>query len=349
MVGILTFHWAANYGAVLQAFALEEYLNQNDIDSCIINYVPFYTKFVNKVSMVIHGHANRISTLNNKDAVINKFREKYFTYSEKKYNSYKQLEKCENFDIVITGSDQVWNPSFTMNGEGKVTLSYFASFCNAKKIAYAASFGANKLPDDMKKIIKQQLCEYAAISVREKKAVSILKDMALDAEIVCDPTLLLKSEDYEKVINDSQINNKYQVFNYIINSGWDISKKINNYICNELFHDKTKYNGSVISIPEWLYNIKNSEFVVTDSFHGTVFSILFHKPFVSVVDMKNSMNDRIVTLLDTLGLSDRIISEFNENKLSLMIDDKIDWIKVEKKLNGYRNISKDFLIGALEK
>lgn len=344
--GTITFHWANNYGAVLQSYALQQFLVKSGYDTEIINYIPLRVKLIQIITDIKNGKSGELEKRRN----IEKFRKRELLLSKKKYSSNRSLFKCvDNYSAVICGSDQIWNPSFTLGAEGKPTLSYFLNFVNngAKKIGYAVSFGTEKLPDKMKNIVYPEIESFSAIGVREQSAKNILSEVYKDAEIVLDPTLLLERDAYERLLVEKTFNSQ-KVFCYILHNNQKIANEICEYV--KSFY-KEEYNSQsckpAFGIYEWLYNIKNSEIVVTNSFHGVVFSVIFHKQFIAVPVDNSRMNDRIFTLLDKLELSNHILTDNNGEKINEIINGEIDYARVDLLLREHKINSEKFLINAL--
>ena len=248
------------------------------------------------------------------------------------------LKKAKfDYDCYISGSDQVWNTSFLKGGERKKTYSYFLDFAPDDKIlaSYAASFGVTKFPEDLKKDLEKSLKRFDIVSVREKTGLDIVKDAgANEAFLVPDPTLLLKKEDYEKFVKDSKTEKGY-TFLYMLGNHKKDAGEVLTY-AEEKGLKTVECEG--VGIEDWLSEIYHSDLVVTNSFHGTVFSILFEKPFVSLLIEGSGMNDRLTTLLEKLELSDRIYK--GETKI---IDEEIDWQKVNENLNVLRKSGYEYL------
>lgn len=337
-IGIITFHWATNYGAVLQAYALYTYLKNLGNDVEVINYYPpKYKKniFSAVVTYHIKSITKRIKDVK-KEREIEKFRIKNLKRSAY-YPSGERLKRSETiYDCYICGSDQIWNMSFLKYGERKRTYTYFLDFAPGEKIlaSYAASFGSEKYAEDLKQDIKQQLRRLDFISVREETGLKIVNELGFDkACIVPDPAILLTPEHYTNFVELNKRKNGY-VYSYMLH-GRDNDA--------EILFDYLKGKGVAVvrgagSVEDWLTDIYYSQIVITNSFHGVVFSVIFEKPFVALLIDGSGMNDRIITLLNTLDLSDRI---FN-NDISI-IDKPIDWKKVSQKLHEYRGAGIDFL------
>ncbi len=338
-IGTITFHWVANYGAVLQSFALQKVLVKMGVNTEIIDYRPRKILISNRLSNLKHGN---ISSLK-KEFNINKFRKRELILSKNKYWSYDQLKKIKNeYKGVIVGSDQIWNEWFTLHGEGKITKSYFLDFLpnKVKKFSYAASFGCESTTPEYNSVVKSSLSSFDRISVRENTGIDIISEFGLNSELVCDPTLLLKVNEYEKLIKNNKKN--CNIFPYIINGNQQNAIDIYNYLKNK-YSDCTKNYKFDFGIYEWLQYIHDSKFVVTNSFHGVVFCLLFNTDFIPVLIKGSGMNDRIITLLKMVNLEDRILTEFDNNKVDMIYGKRINWENVNKKIDDFRNKSLDFL------
>lgn len=347
-IATITFHWATNYGAVLQAYALQQHLLESNYQAEIINYIPSRVKFLQTIMSVMKKDFASLK----KEKRIKEFRKNELIVTSKKYGTNKALHKCANkYDAVICGSDQVWNEAFTLTAEGKPTLSYYLDFAGEKtrKIAYAVSFGTPKLRNQVKELITPQVSTFKSISVRENTGKTILEDIGVESTIVVDPTLLLTRKNYEALLEKRKAPATSKVFSYIIQKNQTNAEKTSKYISTK-FNEVPNENvyGVDCGIYDWLYNIKNSEFVVTNSFHGMVFSIIFNKPFVAVAVENSGMNDRIYTLLSALGLNNRIVEIYDESLIDNIINTDIDWGETEQKLDLLRKSSAKFLMEALK-
>ena len=221
-IGILTFHWATNYGAVLQCYALQEYLKSLGNEVEIINYKPHlfddnvFTFLRFRKFLHIGDYLNNCK----KEAALNDFRSSHLHQTERIYACKDMAYIANRYDAIVSGSDQVVNPSFLLNGEGKGTVSptYFLGFLfDGKRIGYALSFGCVKYPQECVEIAKPFMAKFDKISTREITRVKIVKAMGRnDAVVVPDPTLLLSSTEYEKLANDSQVNNFPEIYCFFI-------------------------------------------------------------------------------------------------------------------------------------
>ena len=202
-VGIMTFHWAANHGAVLQTYSLAKYLMDNyGIEVEIINYYPrnLEISFYNAIRVLKPWAVFRKFKELKKERAIKPFRLKLpLTY---RFYTNEELNEAKfDYDIVFVGSDQIWNPYFLMNGENKITPTYYLDFINGKtrKIAISASFGCNNFPNECKSIVLPLLNQFYAISVREKTGLDILNSMGIsNGSLTADPTALITREEYLK-------------------------------------------------------------------------------------------------------------------------------------------------------
>ena len=336
-IGTITFHFATNYGAVLQAFALCEHLKKSGYDAEIIDYVPTLTTVVSKLEKL----KARDFAFFKKEKNIKRFRKNELPLS-RRYRSARALMKAKmNYDTVICGSDQIWNHSFTVHPRFGTNLSYFLPFAgDARRISYAASFGSNSLPENMKEVIKPCLSKFSKLSVRENTGLEILADLGFNAELVADPTLLLCAADYSRLLENKKLPAPQKVFSYILHKNQKTAKEISALAC-EQFGQGAPMNEGTMGIYEWLASIRDSGFVVTNSFHGTVFSLLFHTPFITVPVEGSGMNDRIKTLLGAVGLEDRIAD--SAEKANEILSQPINWDEVDKKIEALRELSKEFL------
>ena len=340
-IATLTFHWATNYGAVLQAYALQKYLNKNGYQTELIDYQPFFVQMVSWIRCVLHGKWEMFD----KELKISQFRKRELSLSPKRYYSFKQLKKCKDeYEVIICGSDQIWNTNFTLTGENKPTLSYFLGFAGekTKRIAYAVSIGEDKVPEEYIDIVAPEVQRFSAIGVRENSAVPIMNQLGVEAQVVGDPTLLLGKEDYNKLIENMHYDSD-DVFTYILHDGQYVAHQIDGTIREQYRAYSMKKNNN-IGLYEWLYKIKNAKMVVTNSFHGTMLSLIYNTPFVTVPVEGSAMNNRIVTILDAVGLSERIVSNDNKLVISQVCNKLIDWDIVNEKLKILREEGERFLL-----
>lgn len=343
-IATITFHWATNYGAVLQAFALQKYLEKSGYEAEIIDYVPLRVKLFSDINWVRHKKFAEFK----KEKLISKFRNAELKLSKKKYRFSKELKSSDfEYDCIISGSDQVWNKNFTLNLDGKPNLSYFLDFAGEEtvKLAYAVSFGSTHMPDEYYNCVKTFANAFQAISVREQTAIPIVERMGKKAEVVCDPTLLLNRADYEDLISEKHYKCG-KVFCYILHENQHTAQKIAKEV--KKIYDEIDAEFIKDDMYSWLYKIKNSEIVVTNSFHGVMLALIFNTPFIVVPVEGFDMNDRIKTILDVVHLENRIVSNADEDILRCLCSEKIEWSQVNQLMIEYSRTGKHFLLSNLE-
>lgn len=263
-----------------------------------------------------------------------------------------------SYDAFIVGSDQVWredySPSIT-----RYFLDFLSEDDKRPRIAYAASFGKSKdyiSPENMPRC-RESLHRFDAVSVREYEGLDILKrDFDYHNGVkVLDPTLLLSADDYRRQIKDKDLLDKTRphVAAYILDESEDKSAILAGVASQFELPVKTfsgEFRGEkMLTVSQWLAEFESADFIVTDSFHGCVFSIIFHKPFVAIANKDRGI-DRFVSLLRDAGLEDRLVyssDDFNTRKESLLIAP--DYMAVEQRMTMLRKASLDFLSNALSK
>lgn len=334
-IGILTFHWATNYGAVLQCYALQEYLRDQGYDVEVINYKPgkfdFWFKYLRRPWLIKNLYKDLIAK--RKENHLINFRNQYLKMS-KRVKSICQLTQLDDkYDVVISGSDQILNPSFTLGGEDKPTPAYYLdSFRKSLRIGYAVSFGCNSYPQDALIYAKKWINNFDKIGVREVTGISVLEQMdyCRTKTVVPDPTVLMGSKLFRDIkIEYPSVENYYCA--YILRKHIIIGSE------NVIYIDD--YNNP-LSMQKWLGNIIGSLGLLTNSYHGMIMAILNHIPFLVLADAQN-MNDRFNTLLSRIGLMDRMVTEL-ANFESLM-HKPINWLSVEDKMQEFRKEGEQLL------
>lgn len=254
------------------------------------------------------------------------------------------------FDAVVVGSDQCWRPIYSPN-----IYSYFLDFLQQekriKKIAYAASFGTDKWeysPEQTERC-RHLIQQFDLVTVREKTVVDLVKEkLDKDAHFVLVPTLLLTSDDYEELFKAHNLPHNKGVYTYILDQAdWknEVVKTVTSKLGLEHYssqHDEKNPKHKIPSIESWIKGFADADFVITDSFHGTVFSIIFNKPFISLVNVNRGAS-RFESILGELGLSERLISGFDKKKVVTLSQKAIDYHDVNQMLIALRNMSKDLL------
>lgn len=342
-VGIITQPLETNYGGLLQNYALQQTLKKMGHDPITFDQLVGIPPFVVKLKSIIKELVTGMPTMRFK-----RFVAKHINATPKAVHmeDFKKFEEKYRPDAYIVGSDQVWRPPFN-----RLLDASFLTFTAKRKIAYAASIGTDEwefTPEQTKRYATY-IKEFEAISVRELSAIKLCKNFfEVDATLVLDPTLLLTAEEYSPLLCDLQSQN--HLFTYILDSE-DWKKEIVRQVCTQEETSELAgyYNcngdiGKRLSVEKWLTGLKQSKFVVCDSFHGTVFSLLMHRPFI-VLGNHLRGNTRLSSMLEAVGLKDRLVIKGGVADLSSLPE--IDWSDVDKRLSVFRSKSILFLQEAL--
>lgn len=342
-IGILTFHWGTNHGAVLQSYASMKYLQKN-FPASSVEIIDYYPSSYEKTLLSAIKPGRPIIMLSRfseykKEKRIAPFRRKLNLTKRYKENAELINGGADDYDVLLCGSDQVWNPNFLMSGEGKITPTYFLNFGreDCKRIALSVSFGVAEYPAHGLDIIKPLVERFTAISVREKTGLSILKQIGInDAYLTSDPTALLPGDEYKDLFSSVKCPNNYIGKCILRKQSADNINKIKKI--EETFSGKRIINIRDSSIEDWLAYICNADCVITNSFHCVMFCLKFHTPFWVIYEdgKRTGMNDRIDTLLKVFDLQDRIVT----NKVG---SKNIDWEAVDKRMDEYSYSLKEFL------
>lgn len=341
-IGIMTFHTALNYGAVFQTYALEKFLMDMGHDVKVLDYRCPYTDKIYKPFYVSDGkYLNALvrgvlfgSIIKKKRIRFNKFLQNRIRLSQPIENMDLLNEITDEYDYFISGSDQVWSPI-----SAGFDKAYFLPFAqDEKKLSYAASIGATNISDDIILELKNRLNGFSCLSVREQSAKNMLEANGVDKQIYVhvDPTLLLQKGDWEKICAERVIKEDYiLIFNVEkpINDIEFAKKYANrNNLKVVYINDRTvKKDASIIYIeapaPEQFLSLfKNASSIVTNSFHGTVFSIIFKKNFYVELNNQKQFNVRVQGLLEELKIYNRTIDDCCGEK-------NIDWANVDEIIN----------------
>lgn len=362
-VALLTFHNAANYGAVLQTYALQRYLETIGVYGEYINY-----ENISRKQMYDMGYLFRES-LSNREFIraakyllgsmfMRKRQQEFKNFVKNYINVTSEIYTCSDqakqlngkYDYFIVGSDMVWNP--INNGEDFAYLLDFVED-NEKKISYSPSFGIAEIPQNLLPKYKECITSIKALATRERAGVQFIKNLTgRDAIQNLDPVFLLSAEEWKK-LEMNQFSEKY-VFTYTNSPGqFERFLKTTNfkmegykeYILSSStkpgdFLNPNKKVKFSISPNDFLSIIDDANLIVTASFHCIAFAIIFHKPFVAVLLGDSGQDERLVNLLKVTGLTNRILTD----NLSLEeVYKPIDYEEVDKKLGVFIEDSKRFL------
>lgn len=342
-IGILTHPQHSNYGGILQCYALSEYLKKLGHEPVVIRREPNKSIFLKRWILILlkgfriprYYRPNRIDrTVNIRSFVEQNLNRTHPIYSDKHMS---RICKEYNLDVVIVGSDQVWRRSFAK----EYGYNYFLDFVpdNVVKLSYAASFGICDWQYTLEE--SEKICSliqrFKSVSVREEEAVSLCNSkMHVDAEWVIDPTLLLTLQDYSLIMSDRKINEKY-VFVYWLGDKSLIKDEVEKYNIRgyKIVELNLREECEQVSVQDWLSYIKYADRIITDSFHGVVFSILFEKRF-SIYKNESGGVGRLFSLMKLLGLS-----------YSIDIDQELDYAVLSEKLESLREKSRIYLTRSL--
>lgn len=349
-IGILTQHFLLNYGGIIQNFALQQVLLKLGHDPLTFEHDTCYSRtrwFLRTIKYILRTRSfrnipvypiynGRIGNKNFIKFVLKNIKSVPVT------DFTPSLTAQYGIDAYVVGSDQVWRPAFNL---GPRLGNMFLNFADdkVKKLSYAASFGCKEweYTEEQELQCGKLAKRFDAISVREASGVDLCKEhFGVDATLVLDPTLLLDKEDYGKVCNDVPRKGKHIfVYSLVVSEGvLAVAEKVAEKMGLPII---VKQAGSKVrkedTIEDWFAEFRDADYVVTDSFHGMVFSIIFNKPF-SVVMNPSGGNERYISLLSHLGLMERIV-----NGETLSSNSIINWQEVNLKLTDLKKTSLLFL------
>lgn len=370
LIGIITIHKINNYGSVFQAYALQkvcedlgykvEIIDYNYPNSfhTIRTYASHEDSQPNEPKWIKILYAiDLIKQHKGIEAFVNKFQK----LSSKQYNDPSELNNdAPHYDIYITGSDQLWNPRFC-NGDPAFLLHFAPD--DALKISYAASIGANSIPEELKPQYKELLKRYTYISVRENSGVQVVNDVAgKEATVVLDPTLLLSRDQWNLIATPKRLFKKKYILCYFLNYTFNAFPYVDKLA--EYMQKQTGYEIMRVARPpqriglphthyrvdaspeDFLALVRDAEMVLTTSFHGTAFAVNYGKPVFTVVQNKDASDSRQVSLMCNLGLEAQILSikDSMPDRCRFIYDVQSEQMLLEK----LRAKSVDFLKNALQ-
>lgn len=370
----------SNYGTNLQAFALQSFLKKHSIENVIIsdeNMIPYkvdilppkkksgidlwaYLTHPWRIAMKCYYDFQNFRSIRSSKPYYSSQR-KILKFKNEKLdivygvNRENVREKCEQFDLLFCGSDQIWS-TFPQNFDGY----YYLDFTQKKKIAYSCSIGTEKIPLDKQEQIVKWLKDFKAVSVREKITSDQLTFLTgKKVKWVCDPTLLFDSSFWENIATRKICRKKYLLCYFLEDKDWYYERakkyarknglKILLIPSNISLNKRRIYQPQNIGIEEFVGLFCEADYVMTDSYHGSIFSLIFNKQFTYFKRFSDddpiSQNIRIYSLFEYLGIMNRIQSE-NEEDISC--DNLIDYKAINQLIEVFRNESIKFLTEALE-
>lgn len=354
-IGIITWHFYNNYGSLLQTYALQTYIESLGNNAIILNYRKFDCVLWKRIIKIILGKIEKYvpySLSQRLGLSFWSFRNKFLKQSKILLNRRMLSKESQKLDAVICGSDQIWAPS-------AYKPEYMLNFVSDDilKISYASSIGLNDIPENLISEYKHWISRLNYISVRELQGADLLKRKCnISAKVVLDPTFLLTADQWNKIVTEPTLDEKY-IFCYFLNKNHNYKEKVFEILENfDLLNFKIIGISDNKSDSDWMHSqinsaspemflgyIKNSYLILTDSFHGTAFSLIYNKDFYVFErfssDDRMNQNSRIYSILGKLGLLDRIVSNSN----NINGDLNIDYTSVNMKIMQERAASSYFL------
>lgn len=347
-LGIITFHQALNYGAVLQAYALREYISRNfdQVQAEVLDYrCPALSEFY---SIAGQKSGSAVKTFIKtghflvKRGCFRQFSRKHIPLSRTAYTPGTIANANRDYDLFLTGSDQVWNPDLTRQDE-----NYLLAFSPPeKRYSYAASIGRSEFPEALRVEYRELLNSFAGISLREESAVRTLVELGVEQPVLVhpDPVLLLTQQDWSRLCASGGAGQKDYVLVFAVARSEALIRQAVEFARAKglpvLYVGQHTGNRDVTYIPflrieKLLALFRDARYVFTNSFHGTAFSIIFHRKFHSSVQYADGRNSRIMDMLEKTGLSDRLLAENMEKE--------IPWEQVDSLVTAGRRKAHDYL------
>ncbi len=351
----ITFHRAINYGAVLQTYALQEIINKLGGNCTVLDYRNELLESKHREMKLSNCRSLKdyikvillSSSYNRKYKLFREFSNNFLNLSTPFYHIKELEEIVQVYDKFITGSDQVWNHNIT-----NTDPAYFLSFVGDgfKKNSYAASFGISEIEENKKDIYYKHLSNFNNMSVREKQGAKIIKQLLdRDVEIVLDPTMLLTKEDWYSIDKSIEKHKDYILIYGFGNSKtqMEFARKLSQksgYKILQISNPYYKQRGIIYekhpSPQEFLGLFKDAKYIITNSFHGTAFSIIFNKEFFTeLLPRTSGVNSRLEDILGLFDLRDRLILS---DDISIC-NNPIDYDRVNKLVEHERAKSTDIL------
>ena len=359
--------WANNYGGLLQCYALSSYLLSNGYDVEVVNYWPLYalqkraysigkenveTEFGDvanrlKDRKIIH----RLKNNADKCRKLDEFRKTYLPLCKPITDERHLKQQLSTYDIIVSGSDQIWNPKIT---GGRFDDAYFINFTiNGKKVAYAASTGI-ELPEKYKTKFYALIDKFDCVSAREKSLSEDINKHGKEASVVLDPVFLLGSDRWKQLASGNN-GIKHYILVYTLENNRELIKTVNRIqretglplvvIGSKNTYRKVELYADKVSVEEFLGYILHADYVITNSFHGTAFSVIFEKKFI--VFPHSTKPARMVDLLKQLKLDDRIIYTHKQAADNKTINTPIDYGTAKAALSQHIGFSKEYLQNAI--
>lgn len=361
-IGILTYHACHNYGACLQAFALQQTIKSKYKDCSIIDYQTSKLIDINHPFCKIPKHPKEMIKNLTRAVYYAPLKRREWLFEDFINNVLGLTPRCSNdddvkaisetFDCVVCGSDQTWNLDPSIRYE---TPLYYMNFTKKqRRITYATSFGSwvKHFPEREEELIPW-IRQFDRLSMREESGVQMLRSKGLECEWVLDPTLLLHQEDYDGIVDGRIVDEPY-----VLLFSWngakeavELTKMVSKKLGCRAFYIVPPPRAMFCGIErkldvgprQFLSLVKHAEFVITNSFHGTVFSTIYQKPFISAI--QNKVDPRRASLMKQFGLEDHLMSPAS---CDLDVIFSTDFKKVESDISPLREHSLNYLFNAIK-
>lgn len=358
-IGILTFHRAYNFGAVLQSYAVQQAIRSisDDVDACIIDYRCnrieswFHSKTIKSKLKNVYRfcfHHNYYVELRKKEKLFNSFTKRYFILSPKCI-SWKDF--YNHYDAIVVGSDQVWNMDMTQND-----INFFLPYeIGARKLTYAASFGKSEFSEEQKGLVRKFVGSFDSVLIREEAGVRFAESLGITSRKVVDPTLLISCEHWKTLCEPCDVTKPF-ILLYIVaketycvslakkiaeEKGWDVI-----YLDPPRFDFEGVTRMKDTGPGQFLWLIQNAKLVVTTSYHGLIFSLNLNTPFLyEMAHVEGNTNSRLEEVVDTYDLQDYAIQS---DSIELYKNASYDWEKLNHMVEDSRNTSMDILRRTIE-
>lgn len=369
-VGILTYHFSDNFGALMQAYGLRQWLLQRGVDAEFINYHPRHVEeggiqlnrgpkaFAKSVFLTFSQAKRRLFGNKAQAHSFTTFQREVLGVKGARYETAQDLVRLDHFDLIVCGSDQIWNPS-EQHGLDPVYFADFPGADRARRISYAASFGKSSLAEPYHAEATKLIGQMDAVAVRESSGLDIVRSLTShEPVLVPDPTILLG--DFSTLIQGNPSPSTGHVFCYALRTAQGVreaahlaAQKTGGAILSpDNPHRRWPEVGTTVypSPAEWVSMIDAASVVVTNSFHGVALSLLRKKPFVSIAlpGARASLSERVRNLLRQVGLEDRLVAAGDEAGVLRAIDEPIDWDAVDVKLQAMSSAGRQYLDAQLE-
>lgn len=358
-IGILSQKLENNYGGILQNYALQQYLISLGHNPLTIDFRPGDSLFwycISQIKTIVDkclgkkvAFRSYSTSKTYRSPQTSAFIRKYIKATRRVQVLTPFLQVIYRFDSVIVGSDQVWRCKYN------VLRNTYLTFVrgNCVRLAYAASFGVSEweYSSTQTALCRSWIKKFRAVSTRELSGVSLCKNnLHISATHVLDPTMLLESSHYAGLCKTVPLVSEYPyLFAYVLDLSDEKRKVIELFAHNKglkvimLSAEKNITKG----VEYWLASIRDAKFIITDSFHGTVFSVLFKKEFITLVNTERGA-DRFYSLLNMLNLQNRICADYKTFNFSEIASQSVDWEYIDSVIDDMRVVSRKFLVDNLK-